>query len=273
MNKLSLALALGTGFTLGSAVLAPARTHAAATSTTTATPVVQELSSQNISASQFNSLFKPIDNAPPLVSGFQFMGSPSSGTVRSQVFQGQAGTAAEGLTAYAYQVSVNNVSSDLGEPVSVQAASWQFNSTPMASNLTGTSTYSYNITDGAVGGLTVPQAGTDSGIRSVSSLSWKPGDKIGSLIADFVDPSATTGPLKTGADSATFVVISSEKFTQKFAGILSENPTSIPPVVYAANDGKINPIPVPEPATILAWAGMAGAVVLGRKFRKSRNDA
>ncbi len=273
MNKLSLALALGTGLTLGSAVLNPAVTHAAATSTTVSQPVVQELSSKDISASQFNSLFKPIDNAPPLVSGFQFMGSPSSGTIRSQVLQGKAGTAAEGLTAYAYQVSVNNVSSDLGEPVSVQAASWQFNSTPQATNFAGASTYSYVVKDGTVGGLIAPAAGSDSAVRSVSSLSWKPGDKIGSLIADFVDPNSATGPLKTGADSATFIVISSEKFTQKFAGILSENPTSIPPVVYAANDGKINPIPVPEPATILAWAGMAGAVVLGRKFRKSRNDA
>jgi hypothetical protein len=40
--------------------------------------------------------------------------------------------------------------------------------------------------------------------------------------------------------------------------------------VYAPQNGVIAPIPVPEPATFLAWAGMAGAVALVRRVRKNR---
>jgi hypothetical protein len=46
--------------------------------------------------------------------------------------------------------------------------------------------------------------------------------------------------------------------------------TTTIPVAYTTTPGTISPIPVPEPATWLAWSGMAAAVALVRRIRKSR---
>ena len=76
-------------------------------------------------------------------------------------------------------------------------------------------------------------------------------------------------------NSATFVVLTNQPPTQKFVSILSSSPidpTSPLTTVYSPQDGLIEPAPVPEPATILAWAGMMGAIALVRRVRKSRLD-
>ena len=60
-----------------------------------------------MSSAQFNSLFQPIPGVAPLTSSYQFMNTPTTGLVESQVFQGTG--AATGLYAYAYQIAVNPV--------------------------------------------------------------------------------------------------------------------------------------------------------------------
>lgn len=67
------------------------------------------------------------------------------------------------------------------------------------------------------------------------------------------------------------MVITSQPFTQQFVNLQSSNPqigNFVP--VYSATGGSISPIPVPEPATVLAWAGMIGAATWVRQFRKRR---
>ncbi len=74
MNKLTLALALGTGLSLGTTVTTSAVADTIKTN--------QTLPSAELSAARFNELFRPIDNAPVMNESYQFLGSPVSGTVR-----------------------------------------------------------------------------------------------------------------------------------------------------------------------------------------------
>jgi hypothetical protein len=261
MNKFSLALALGTGLALSWA--APAN----------ADPIIQSLPTAPMTASEFNTLFQPISNAPPLTSTFQFLGAPVSGVMESQVFQGVAGGAAAGLYAYAYQVGVNNVNDSDGNPVNVQSASFKFNATPIGTDFTGTghNVYAYTVSDGTVGGISLPQAASGQSILAPSQLAWAPNTKVGSLIASYVDTANNVPALNAGANSATFVVISNQPFTQQPVNIQSPDPqTGSITQVYSATGGSINPVPVPEPTTALAWAGMAGALALVRRVRRSR---
>ncbi|MGA8347550.1 MAG: hypothetical protein WB773_06975 [Isosphaeraceae bacterium] len=95
MNRFIFALALGAGLVLN---LAGPSVHA--------TPIVQQLPTPTMTAAEFNSLF-PTSVAAPIMSDYQFLNTPVTGKVESQVFQG-TGSAA-GLYAYAYQIAVNNV--------------------------------------------------------------------------------------------------------------------------------------------------------------------
>ena len=259
---------MGTGLTLGA--IAPAA-RASATGTQTAeVPTIQTLTAANMSAAEFNALFKPTTGAQ--TSTIDFNGAPNSGTLSSQVFTGGKdaanGVDATGLYAYAYQVAVNNVTNAQGEPTHVDGASWQFNATPTGSSLGSSVTnFAYTVKDGAVGGLAAPTAD-----GTAPNLSWQPGTTIGSIRANFVDPATGAGPLTPGETSATFVVLSTQPPATNFqlAGVLSSNPQTGAPAVFAPSAGTISPIPIPEPTTVLAWAGMAGGVVLARRTRKAR---
>src|SRR5262249_43929718 len=123
MKKIAYALALGAGLVLS---LAGPSAHAG--------PIVQQLSSPTMSAAEFNSLFQPISGAAPMVSSFQFMNTPATGMMESQVFKGTG--AAAGLYAYAYQIAVNNVSDTNGQPTSVNSATLAFNATPTPASFT-----------------------------------------------------------------------------------------------------------------------------------------
>lgn len=261
MNKLmySVALATGLAFSL--------------TGSTARADAIQSLSMTDMSASQFNSLFKPIDTAPVLASSFKFADAPQSGTVYSQVLEGTG--AAEGLYAYAYQYALNNVADGDNTPVDLRGTSWKFNATPVGTDFTNTGSpvYGYTIKDGAVGGIGAPVAAPGQGILSPSQLNWLPNTTTGSLLATYFDTAQGTPALQAGARSATFVVLSDKPFTQKFVGILGSNPIdpeSPLTSAYAATGGDIKPIPIPEPTTVLAWAGMAGAFGLARRIRKHR---
>ena len=266
MNKLSLALALATGLTLGLA--APSAQADPMTN-------IQTLNQASLSASDFNNLFQASSTAPVIMSPFTYQGSTvgqTSGTMESQVFTGTG--AAAGLYAYAYQLGVNNQTDANGEPISLQSASWKFNATPVGTDFakTGHQVYSY-IINGMVGGLDLPKAAPGQTVLAPASLNWEPGTKVGSLVASYVNAKDNVPALGAGGNSATFVVISNQPFSQQYVNIQSPNPiapNSPLTVTYAATGGTIAPIPVPEPATVLAWAGMAGAVALVRRVRKNR---
>ncbi|WZP00421.1 PEP-CTERM sorting domain-containing protein [Isosphaeraceae bacterium EP7] len=258
MSKLTIALALATGLTLG--MNGPA----------TAGSIIQTLETPELSASTFNALFQPIDAAPVLNSTYQFLGSPTTGNVGSQVFKGSG--AAEGLYAYAYQLSVNNVNNAAGDPEHLDSVSYQFNATPVGSDFAnvGHDVYAYSIKDGSIGSLVAPQASAGDQIRVPNTLAWQPG-KVGVIRAAYVDPLTQTQPLGAGATSATFVLLSTQPFTQQFINLQGSNPTSGPySSVYSATGGPINPVPVPEPSTLMAWAGMGAAALVARRVRKTR---
>jgi hypothetical protein len=233
-----------------------------ATSTAT-TKTIQTLATPEMSSSRFNELFKPIDETPAIDSTYQYLGSSVSGSVRSQVFQGTG--EAEGLYAYAYQVSVND--GDLH----TDSISFQFNATPQGSDFVdlGTPTYAYVVRDGAIGGLGTPVASPGQSIVDPSNLSWQPGSKTGTLRANFVEAATSTQPLLGGATSASFVVLSQQPYTTSFVNLQSDAPTTGPYTqVYAATGGAIEPVPVPEPATILSWAGVIGGLLAARRYRR-----
>lgn len=262
MNKFSYALALGAGLALGSVA------HAA--------PIVQDLDSPEISAAAFNSLFKPIDGVAPLTSAYQFIGTPVSGTVQSQVLQGTG--AFEGLYAYAYQFSVNNVNDIIDEPTSMNSASFLFNATPTRADLLGTGgdgSAVFVVKDGQIGGLSAPQAGNALGsvIRIPESVAWTPGSKTGALTFQYLDPTKDQGPLDAGATSGAIVVLTSQPYTTKPVSIQNPNPQITYPTAYVAEGGPIQEVPVPEPSTVLAWAGMLGAAAIAQRLRNRRKAA
>ncbi|RLS23824.1 MAG: hypothetical protein DWH73_04200 [Planctomycetota bacterium] len=229
--------------------------------------LIQNLATPEMSSSRFNELFTPLDAAPSLNSAYQYLGEPVSGSVKSQVFQGQG--AASGLFAYAYQVSVNPGNNSI---IHTDSISFQFNATPEGTDLTnlGTPTFAYVVKDGAIGGLSTPAASVGQSIADPSSLSWQSGATTGVLRAQYVDPATQTQPLLSGATSSTFVVLSKFPFTTQFVNLQSGSPTTGPYTqVYSATGGSIDPVPVPEPATILSWAGVIGGLLAARRYRRS----
>ena len=263
-TRLTAALTLGLALT----VAGPNSGHAdtMGTTATGAVPKIQTLATPEMASSRFNELFKAIDDAPAIDSSYQYLGSPVSGSVRSQVFQGTG--EAEGLYAYAYQVSVNNGADGV---LHTDSISFQFNATPQGSDLVGlgTPTYAYVVRDGSVGGLGTPVASTGQSIVDPANLSWQPGSKTGTLRASFVESETNTQPILSGATSASFVVLSQQPYTTSFVNLQSDNPTTGPYTqVYAATGGSIEPIPVPEPATILSWAGVIGGLLAARRYRR-----
>jgi len=259
MNKFTFALALGAGLVLS---LAGPSAHA--------TPIVQQLATPQMPSAEFNSLFQPISGAAPILSSFQFMNTPATGLMESQVFKGTG--AATGLYAYAYQIAVNNVTDTNGQPTSVNSASLAFNATPTPASFTtgGTPSATYAITDGAVGGINLPQAAPGSVIQTPTSVAWMPGTKTGALTFQYLDATQNTGPLQAGANSATVVVLSTQPYVNQPVSLQNANPQITYPTAYSAQGGVIQEVPVPEPATVLAWAGMIGAVALVRRVRMSR---
>lgn len=260
MKNITYALALGAGLVLS---LAGPSAHASA--------IVQQLGTPTMTAARFNSLFQPISGVAPINSSFQFMNTPATGYVESQVFQGTG--AAAGLYAYAYQIAVNNVSDISGQPTSVNSASLTFNATPTVAPFTPGGNYpsaTYVITDGTVGGINLPQAAPGSVIQTPTSIAWMPGSKTGSLTFQYLDAASNTGPLQAGSNSATIVVLSTQPFVNEPVSLQNANPQIAYPTAYAASGGTIQQVPVPEPSTVIAWAGMIGAVALVRHVRQSR---
>jgi hypothetical protein len=266
MNKFTYALALGAGLVLS---LATPTVHANAISSPA--PVVQALSPATLTAAQFNQDFTPSTGV--LNNSFTFMNTPTTGVVESQVFQGTGQFA--GLTAYAYQFGVNNVSDSSGQPTSVNSASLQFNATPVPSSLTsGANSSVYVVTDGQVGGINVPQAAPGSTVQVPASIAWQPGTNTGSLTFQYLNATSNTGPLQAGATSGTIVVLTNEQSTtMPFVSIQNADPQTGYPQVFAPTGGTIAQVPAPEPATIIGWTGVIGALALVHRVRRNRKAA
>ncbi len=262
MNRFTFALALGAGLVLS---LDGPSVHAA--------PIVQQLDTPTMTAAEFNSLFQPIPNVAPIMSSYQFMNTPNTGVFESQVFQG-TGSAA-GLYAYAYQIAVNNVSDTSGQPTSVNSATLAFNSTPTPASFTSGSAPSsvYVVTDGPVGSLNLPQAAPGSTIQTPTSVAWMPGTKTGALTFQYLDATQNTGPLQANSTSGTIVVLTNQPYTTQPVSLQNADPQITYPTAYSAQGGTIQEVPAPEPATVLAWAGMIGAVALVQRVRGNRQAA
>jgi hypothetical protein len=265
MNKITYALALGAGLVLS--LTGPSAEAAA---------IVQNLPTPTLTAADFNSLFQPITGAPAQIQPYQFLNTSTSGNMESQVFAGTGSFS--GLYAYAYQFGVNNVSDSTGQPTSVNSASMIFNATPAPTNLHPGDSNSptsavYVVTDGKVGGIDLPQAAPGSVVQIPSSVAWTPGTTTGALTFQYLNPTTNTGPLQAGANSATIVVLSSQSYVNQPVSIQNANPQTVYPEAYSASGGKIQEVPAPEPATVLAWAGMISAVALVRHVRRTRAAA
>jgi hypothetical protein len=261
MNKFTFALALGAGLVLS---LAAPNAQAG--------PIVQSLTTADLSASQFNTLFAPTAGVSPLTQNFSFLNTGTAGTVTSEVFTGNAGTAAGGAYAYAYQFTVNNATdTTTGEATSVNSTSMLFNATPVVSNFTGSNVDAYVVTNGAVGSLATPVGVGGQGVQSPSTIAWQPGTSTGSLTFQYLNPATGAAPLAAGATSATIIVLSSQPPSQQnvFVSLQNPEPQNGYPVVYSPKTGAIDQVPAPEPATVLAWTSVIAALAVGQRFRRN----
>jgi hypothetical protein len=275
MNKFTIALALGAGLALNLA------TPAVQASTLTTTPTVQDLQPTAMSATQFKSDFTPISGVAALNNPFSFLNSSGTGsispagTVESQVFQGQG--AAAGLYAYTYQIDVNNVNDSTGQPIGVNSTAMYFNATPTlppTSLVAGSAPSSVYLVNAAIGGLNAPTT-TGGSVVGPSQILWQPGTTTGSLTFQYLNSSSNTGPLMAGTDSGTIVVLSTQApaSSQLLVSLQSPDPQNGYPQVYTPQAGSINPVPAPEPATLIGWVGIIGAAAIAHRIRRNRRAA
>jgi hypothetical protein len=152
----------------------------------------------------------------------------------------------------------------------IDGTSFIFNGNPVTTSVLGPNGSAFMINDGNVGGLTpLPNGVTPDSLSF--QVTGTGSAATGALRANFVNPANDVPPLNPGDNSTTFVVLSSQPFSQSFVNVTSSTPqTGALTAVYAPDGTVISPSPVPEPSTILAWAGMVGAAALVRRVRKSR---
>ena len=266
MNKFTFALALGAGLVSS---LATPTVHAAPI----VQPSIQDLQPTALSASQFSSDFTPISGVGVLTNSFSFLNTPSAaGTVVSQVFQGQGAEA--GLYAYAYQIDVNNVKDTTGQPIGVNSTAMYFNATPALASLAGGSSSSVYLVNGAIGGMNAPTI-INGTVAGPSQVFWQPGTTTGSLTFQYLDATSNTGPLMAGINSGTLVVLSTQApaSSQLFVSLQSPDPQNGYPQVYSPQTGTIEQVPAPEPAALIGWASVIGAIALSQRIRRNRQAA
>ena len=259
MNKFTYALALGAGLVLSLA--AP---------NAQADPIVQSLTTADMSASTFNSLFTPTTTV--VDRELSFVNTGTAGTVASQVF---AGTGADqGVYAYAYQFTVNNATdTTTGEPTSVNSTSMLFNATPVVTSIVGLKRRRL-CGHRWRGRWAEPHRwrAPGMGVQTPSTIAWQPGTSTGSLTFQYLNPATGTGPLAAGATSGTIIVLSTQPYSQQnvFVSLQNPEPQNGYPVVYSPTTGKIEEVPAPEPATVLAWTTVIAALAVGHRFRRNQ---
>jgi hypothetical protein len=270
MNKFTFALVLGAGLVLS---LAAPSAQASPVQAST----IQDLAPVTMSSAQFKSEFAPISGSGSLSKPFTFINTTdTAGTVQSQVFQG-TGQAA-GIYAYAYQFDVNpNVKDSTGQPIAVNSTAMYFNATPALAHLTSSGSPSavYQVNDGAIGGLGAPTVAADGSVATPSHVFWQPGTTTGSLTFQYLDAKSNTGPLTSGTNSGTLVVLSTQppSSSQLFVSLQSPDPQNGYPQVYSPQTGTIAEVPAPEPATLIGWTGVIGALALVHRARRKSRPA
>ena len=200
------------------------------------------------------------------------MNTPNAGVVESQVFTGIANTAAPGTYAYAYQFGVNNaMDTSIQQLTSVNSASMLFNATPVGTDFTQHGHEYLRLRGDQRTGRRHQRShrrARATSIQAPSSIAWLPSSTTGSLTFQYLNPTTNTGPLAAGALSGTLVVISTQPFTQQFVSVQNPEPQTLYPKAYSPTGGPIDQVPAPEPATVLAWAGVLAGLAIGRRFRR-----
>ena len=193
--------------------------------------------------------------------------------IESQVFQGTG--AAAGLYAYAYQVAVNPATDGSGQPTHVDSTSFLFNGTPVGTDLTGAGTTSFAYVDQRRPGRRPEPAPGSTRPRPRSP--WQPGpDRPGFIRAQYVDPATQTPAARSRAPTARrSSLLSNQPVRDTSVGQRRRRRPRRPtvPVGVLGQRRHDRADPRARAATILAWAGMAGAVALVRRVRKSRHAA
>jgi hypothetical protein len=112
-------------------------------------------------------------------------------------------------------------------------------------------------------------------VATPSHIFWQPGTSTGSLTFQYLDAKTNTGPLMSGTNSGTLVVLSTQSpsSSQLFVSLQSPDPQSGYPQVYSPQNGTIAEVPAPEPATLIGWTGVIGALALVHRARRKRRPA
>ena len=179
------------------------------------------------------------------------------------------------MYAYAYGIDVNNAKDSTGQPIGVNSTAMYFNSTPaLASLVNGSPSAVYQV-NGAIGGLNAPTTAADGSVAAPSHVFWQPGTTTGSLTFQYLDAKSNTGPLMGGTNSGTLVVLSTQppSSSQLYVSLQSPDPQNGYPQVYSPQNGTIAEVPAPEPATIIGWTGVIGALALVHRVRRNRQAA
>jgi hypothetical protein len=69
------------------------------------------------------------------------------------------------------------------------------------------------------------------------------------------------------------VITNQAQTTMPFVSIQNANPQVGYPQAYAPTGGPIQEVPAPEPATVVGWAGVLGAIALAHRVRRQRQAA
>ena len=137
-----------------------------------------------------------------------------------------------------------------------------FNATPVGTDFTdtGTNTYAYVVTNGQVGGINVPTAApgnVDPG-PVVDRLAAQLDDRIADVPVP--EPDHQHGPAR-GRCHERHASWSSRRSRSRSSIVSLQNPEpqTLYPLAYSPTGGPIDQVPAPEPATVLAWAGVIAA--------------
>jgi hypothetical protein len=259
-------------------VMQPAVSEAALTQAKSSSGL--DLSSSTISASQFGTLFQPLSSGNGytgfLDRSFKLPDVGINGSVRSEVFQGKAGTVAEGL--YAYAVQVSSLATGSKQFNDLNGIRYAFNASPLSTlPITGKAT-NYLQIDGVDGTVLKNFAAPTldgSALAAAADLNQQVlqdanGEfKQGSITADF------NSGLSPAQNSSIITLLSKSKpaglATVNIRGGEFVQPGSSAGIPQVWNPtAEIIQIPVPEPSAVLAWAGLIGGAFLARRYRRTR---
>lgn len=239
-----------------------------------------DLPSSTLAPEAFLELFEPMGPSGSyngtLKSLVQMPFANIEADIINQVFQGRPGTIADGVFAYAYQINSRTLNGGNKQFKDLEGVRMAFNSTPLNTRpVTGSDGFVAQIT-GPVGDLKEPTLANGALDVPGSFQFQRSSDENGNLI--FGSLTATFTPrLTPGKNSSIFAVFTNEAPEELATvnirgGEFVTTPDGQPPLVVSPKADAPLPPPIPEPSTILAWAGMLGAALAARRYRRRRAD-